>query len=258
MLWLSGCDGSARRFTRAVLLHRQCCRGESLHRGRGSRVPALSGRCSSGGSWASRCSRRRCRSRERGESGRETGGGQWGPLDRFGALPAEIKPEVVTMENVPRLTGRSVIEGFLSVLREAGYQWTHRVVRTTSLTPAQADTTETVSCYRQLQTVETKFRHAQRLPTTTARATLDRKTGPRSHGGLRVRRPVGNAHQPGSHRSRYPPSRPRPPTPNPHHRPQPPKVEETPSTHIPPDQAKHKTTRHIRVRMHPCPTTLLK
>ena len=33
-----------------------------------------------------------------------------------------------------------------------------RYVLTTSLTPAQADTTEVVACYRQLQTVETKFR----------------------------------------------------------------------------------------------------
>ena len=33
-----------------------------------------------------------------------------------------------------------------------------RYVLTTSLTPAQADTTEIVACYRQLQTVETKFR----------------------------------------------------------------------------------------------------
>ena len=33
-----------------------------------------------------------------------------------------------------------------------------RYVLTTSLTPAQADTTEVVACYRQLQTVETRFR----------------------------------------------------------------------------------------------------
>ncbi|MDE0170374.1 MAG: DNA cytosine methyltransferase [bacterium] len=58
-----------------------------------------------------------------------TGGGRWGLVDKFGALVAELKPEVVTMENVPRLTGRSVFERFLSVLREAGYQYTHSVVR---------------------------------------------------------------------------------------------------------------------------------
>ena len=33
-----------------------------------------------------------------------------------------------------------------------------RYVLTTSLTPAQANTSEIVSCYRQLQTVETRFR----------------------------------------------------------------------------------------------------
>lgn len=57
------------------------------------------------------------------------GGGQWGLLDKFGALVAELKPEVVTMENVPRLTGRSVFERFLSDLGEAGYRCTYRVVR---------------------------------------------------------------------------------------------------------------------------------
>lgn len=62
-------------------------------------------------------------------SGRETDIGQWVLLDRFGALVAELKPEVVTMENVPRLTGRSVFKRFLSVLQEAGYQCTHSVVR---------------------------------------------------------------------------------------------------------------------------------
>ncbi|MCQ3805319.1 MAG: DNA cytosine methyltransferase [Acidimicrobiia bacterium] len=62
-------------------------------------------------------------------SGRAASVRQWGLLDRFGALVTEIKPEVVTMENVPRLTGRSVFEGFLSLLRKAGYQCTHRVVR---------------------------------------------------------------------------------------------------------------------------------
>ncbi len=54
---------------------------------------------------------------------------RWGLLDKFGALVAELKPEVVTMENVPRLTGRSVFQRFLSVLGEAGYQYTHSVVR---------------------------------------------------------------------------------------------------------------------------------
>lgn len=54
---------------------------------------------------------------------------RWGLLDKFGALVAELKPEVVTMENVPRLTGRSVFRRFLSVLGEAGYQYTHSVVR---------------------------------------------------------------------------------------------------------------------------------
>ena len=61
--------------------------------------------------------------------GRNTGNGQWFLLDKFGELTAELQPEVVTMENVPRLAGRPVFERFLSVLREAGYQYAQRIVR---------------------------------------------------------------------------------------------------------------------------------
>lgn len=62
-------------------------------------------------------------------NGRATGNGRWLLLDKFGDLAAELKPEVVTMENVPRLTARPVFERFLSVLREAGYHCTYRIVR---------------------------------------------------------------------------------------------------------------------------------
>lgn len=61
--------------------------------------------------------------------GRDTGPGQWSLLTKFGELTAAVQPEVVTMENVPRLTAHRVFDRFLSLLREAGYQYTHRVVR---------------------------------------------------------------------------------------------------------------------------------
>ncbi len=61
--------------------------------------------------------------------GRDAGNGQWLLLDKFSELVAELRPEVVTMENVPRLTRRPVFERFLSGLREVGYQYTHRIVR---------------------------------------------------------------------------------------------------------------------------------
>ncbi len=77
-----------------------------------------------------------------------------------------------------------------------------RYVLTTSLTPAQADTAEVVAAYRQLQTVENKFRVPKRLPATAAGEALDRETSPRSRRSLCVRRFDGNAHHPGSHHRR--------------------------------------------------------
>ncbi len=62
-------------------------------------------------------------------NGRRARNAQWGLVGRFGALVAELKPEVVTMENVPRLTGRSIFEEFLAILRKAGYRYTYSVVR---------------------------------------------------------------------------------------------------------------------------------
>lgn len=48
----------------------------------------------------------------------------WNLLDRFGVLVETIRPELVTMENVPELIkrGRSVFERFRDVLRRADYQ----------------------------------------------------------------------------------------------------------------------------------------
>ena len=89
-----------------------------------------------------------------------------------------------------------------------------RYVLTTSLTPAQADTTEIVAAYQQLQTVETKFRVLKDFLRLRPNTTLDRTTSPRTRSNLCLRSPHRNAHHPRSHHSRHPRSRPRPPTPH--------------------------------------------
>ena len=55
--------------------------------------------------------------------------GQWQLLDKFGEIVLELQPEIVTMENVPRLAKYSVFENFLSVLDLAEYHYDHWVVR---------------------------------------------------------------------------------------------------------------------------------
>ena len=54
---------------------------------------------------------------------------QWQLLHKFGDLVASCKPEIVTMENVPRLTRHTVFEDFLAVLDEEGYSYNYEVVR---------------------------------------------------------------------------------------------------------------------------------
>ena len=54
---------------------------------------------------------------------------QWELLSKFGEIVRELKPEVVTMENVPRLTKYSVFNDFLSVLGSNGYRFNHYKVR---------------------------------------------------------------------------------------------------------------------------------
>jgi len=54
---------------------------------------------------------------------------QWQLLDRFGAIVRELQPEVVTMENVPRLAKHSVFDDFLSALRDGDYSYKHYIVR---------------------------------------------------------------------------------------------------------------------------------
>ena len=54
---------------------------------------------------------------------------QWQLLDKFGEIVRELQPEIVTMENVPRLAKYSVFDDFLSVLESGGYCYNHYIVR---------------------------------------------------------------------------------------------------------------------------------
>ena len=54
---------------------------------------------------------------------------QWQLLDKFGEIVRELQPEVVTMENVPRLAKYSVFNDFLSVLGGSGYSYNYYNVR---------------------------------------------------------------------------------------------------------------------------------
>ena len=46
---------------------------------------------------------------------------RWQLLDKFGTLVRELQPEIVTMENVPRLRNHEVFRDFLKTLTESGY-----------------------------------------------------------------------------------------------------------------------------------------
>ena len=54
---------------------------------------------------------------------------EWQLLSKFGEVVSALRPEIVTMENVPRLERYSVLEAFLGVLDGSGYQYSYDVVR---------------------------------------------------------------------------------------------------------------------------------
>jgi DNA (cytosine-5)-methyltransferase 1 len=66
--------------------------------------------------------------------------GSWDLLDNFGRLVRRIRPELVTMENVPELArrGRRVFERFLGTLRLAGYSVAWKVVNCSDYGAPQA------------------------------------------------------------------------------------------------------------------------
>ena len=53
---------------------------------------------------------------------------RWGLLHHFGRLVRELKPDVVTMENVPTVTKHQVFEDFVKTLKAEGYRVWHDVV----------------------------------------------------------------------------------------------------------------------------------
>lgn len=56
-------------------------------------------------------------------------GDEWQLLAKFGEMVTELQPEVVTMENVPRLQRYPIFRKFLETLDHAGYRCSYDVVR---------------------------------------------------------------------------------------------------------------------------------
>ena len=54
---------------------------------------------------------------------------QWQLLAKFGEIVLESQPEIVTMENVPRVTKHRVFHNFLAILDRANYHYSYCVVR---------------------------------------------------------------------------------------------------------------------------------
>lgn len=53
---------------------------------------------------------------------------RWSLLNSFGRLVVEVRPDFVTMENVPGLISQPVFDDFLQQLTDAGYQYEYRVI----------------------------------------------------------------------------------------------------------------------------------
>ena len=54
---------------------------------------------------------------------------EWHLLSKFGRLVTDLRPEIVTMENVPRLMKHNVFEDFVATLDRMGYHHWFKVVR---------------------------------------------------------------------------------------------------------------------------------
>ena len=54
--------------------------------------------------------------------------GRWGLLSHFGRLASELRPELITMENVPELNKHDVFSDFVQQLNQNGYNVYHKVV----------------------------------------------------------------------------------------------------------------------------------
>ncbi|MCO1349984.1 DNA cytosine methyltransferase (plasmid) [Burkholderia vietnamiensis] len=54
---------------------------------------------------------------------KKKGDEKWGLLEEFGRLVEELNPELVTMENVPRVANHGPFKSFLATLRKCGFQY---------------------------------------------------------------------------------------------------------------------------------------
>ncbi|MXW76996.1 MAG: DNA cytosine methyltransferase [Acidimicrobiaceae bacterium] len=62
-------------------------------------------------------------------NGRRNPNNQWKLLDKFAEIVEEVRPEIVTMENVSLLANHAVFTRFANALRSAGYRISSSVVR---------------------------------------------------------------------------------------------------------------------------------
>ena len=53
---------------------------------------------------------------------------RWTALSRFGELVDKVRPDIVTMENVPGLTKYRIFKKYIGVLDRAGYEHDHKIV----------------------------------------------------------------------------------------------------------------------------------
>ena len=53
----------------------------------------------------------------------------WGLLAQFGRLVREVKPDFISMENVPELTKESIFDNFIQTLEDLGYTISYSIVR---------------------------------------------------------------------------------------------------------------------------------
>ena len=59
---------------------------------------------------------------------------RWRLLNKFGDLIYHLRPEIITMENVPGLVRHPVFERYIQTLKHAGYQYGYSVVNCAEVT----------------------------------------------------------------------------------------------------------------------------
>ena len=88
--------------------------------------------------------------------------GEWQLLSKFGKVVERTLPEVVTMENVPRIEKHAVFDDFLSVLESKGYNVHYQVARCASYGVPQTR--------RRLVLLASRLGHIELTPPTHSRS----------------------------------------------------------------------------------------